>query len=160
MNYDSLEKLLKERKLSRRKLAKIIGISPNTLTSAINANSQTGIINTPTTLQHIANALECDVYDLLTISELQAWGILQQTDKDRKLTRKVPLKERIDNHLEEITFFSSKIDLKNRDVRRIYESVLKLNDVGKHELSKRALEMTRLEEYVKETKEREDDNAP
>ena len=159
MNYDELEKRLKEKHISRRKLSAMLGLSPNAITYAITANAQNGKVNTIAIMTKIAQILSCKITDLMTETELEDWMF-----KDIKLVALPPdakLPEQTENDLYWERFMEDfekvkysliyneiGIDLKNKEIKEIIENISKLNENGIHELCKRVSEMASLKKYI------------
>ena len=72
MNYETLDRIIKERGTTRRKLAIKAGINPATLQSAFQNNSQTGIVNAPQTIQRFAQILGVSIDEILSDAERDA----------------------------------------------------------------------------------------
>lgn len=69
MDYDKLSLLMRQKKISRQKMAKTIGVSYDTFMSAINRKSLSSRVNAPDMVMKIASVLECDLQDILTNDE-------------------------------------------------------------------------------------------
>lgn len=75
MNYELFERALTEKKISRRKLAELIGVNVNTFLSALGRKSDLD----PDTVARIAKILEVD-YTELSLSK-ESWEILRTIEE-------------------------------------------------------------------------------
>lgn len=64
VNYDLIEQLLQARNISRRQLAKLIGVSPDTLAGSFRRKSKMKLFQ----LWQISKALNVRMYDLLAVN--------------------------------------------------------------------------------------------
>lgn len=159
MNYTALESFMKKKKISRRKLAELADVSPNTLTSAIKYKTQKGKINQPATIRKFADILDTDLFSLLTDEErasfVKGWhddGYGENLDNDTQ--------ERIVSNMDRTPIKHNIPDLSgihsiNIDNPKIWEIIVnllnRLNDDGIEEINKRSKELARLDEYKKDT---------
>ena len=80
MNYANLRAILKRKNIKRKQLSELIGISENTLTSSINRESQTSILNSHAIIQKLSKVLDVPVSELLNADELNSLGTAQQSN--------------------------------------------------------------------------------
>ena len=80
MNYELFEKALAEKRISRRKLAGLLGVNVNTFLSALGRKSDLD----PDTVARIAKILEVD-YTELSLSR-ESWETLRAIEAAETLT--------------------------------------------------------------------------
>ena len=159
MNYNAIEKALHEKHMSRRQLAKELGIPSATFNAAMNRKAKGGVLSSIDTLRSIGSILDIDLYELMIdddvrkelekIPEGQPREI-GNTEADRQIL-----------YYQDAAFVSdllSEAEETLNNYGKVYgtpeDFLLKifreLNAIGKVEAIKRMLEMTQLESYSKD----------
>ena len=124
MNYESFERVLTEKKISRRKLADMIGVNVNTFLSALGRKSD---LDADTILK-IAEALGIDFTELSLSSE--QWQAYQKIQEEN-MRRSEEMKRRIEqDNQERLKHWKMNIAAKNEDMRihRVVEIMRTLDD--------------------------------
>lgn len=150
MNYNAIERALQEMHMSRRQLAKELGIPPATFNAAMNRKAKGGVLSSIETLRNISKILCIDLFDLLLDDDVKA-------ELDKHDSNEVISDERVIEQLEyydTINIQAAQLDTANGSFKlpEYPESLLlagfnRLNDAGKAEAIKRILEMTELPRY-------------
>ena len=154
MNYELFEKALAEKRISRRKLAGLLGVNVNTFLSALGRKSDLD----PDTVARIAKILEVD-YTELSLSR-ESWETLRAIEEDdernqnepgywQSLIQSAPLKESTLDLLQKSDAYH--FALKSSDAVRLtmlLEAYSVLNIKGRYEALKTVCNLTYVPEYV------------
>lgn len=128
--YNRIDQLLNKKNMSRRQLAKIIGVPPTTLQSAFEKNSNLSIDR----LSKIAKALDVEPGDILGPS----WGMTIALDTLNKGQK---------NGWKEIDIFQA-LEPEQLE-KRMEEAYYSLSDEGKRVAVERVEELAQLPQYQK-----------
>ena len=111
MDYAKLDDLLVKNHISRRKLAMLAGLSPTTLASAMNNNTQTGLVNDPVYIKRFASILNVPYHELLTEKELSEMQITDDEGNEITVVEDSlneyasPVRLKIESKLDELNVF-------------------------------------------------------
>lgn len=122
VDYDAIERLLQARNLSRRQLAKVIGVSPDTLAGSFRRKSKMKLYQ----LWQISKALNVRMYDLLGVNadENYAREELEKLESEQIKFEYIANDEKI----EEITRLLERLNSKGLNI--IKSIVIKLTEVS------------------------------
>ena len=126
MNYELFERALAEKKISRRKLAAIIGVNVNTFLSALGRKSD---LDSETILK-IAEALGVDYTELsLTKEQWQAYKQIEEDNKRRENDMRKRMEQESQDRLEH---WRRNVAAENEEKRlhRAHELLRQMNEIG------------------------------
>ena len=144
MNYELFERALAEKRISRRKLAGMIGVNVNTFLSALGRKSDLD----PDTVARIAKVLEVD-YTELSLSR-ESWEALRTIEKIAEQNKNdTAAKGDILDQLQNSVAYQAALELSDAmRLTMLLEAFSVLNTKGRYEALKAVCNLTYVPEYV------------